>query len=182
MITLERATRLRDQVRQARLQTEVAIDVVPLIADVVEDHDARRLVVQDIVVCWMLLPSAVQAAYAEPRFTIGPLATDEPKCPAISRFIDDYVDEVDRIWTAKTPPEGCLSRAELRTRCREGRYDFVESICERATAEQSPPAEWLARFPVVDSEPPRDGPDAEGDTDETNYEEERQLCQRDRPA
>jgi hypothetical protein len=141
---------LRRELARARLRTDIAVHLIPQITDVVEDHDVRMVVVNDVATCWALLPAAVLATYAKPRFDVEPLRTDGPEQLPVGRFVDDYTNEVDRTWTAVSPPTCTLTEAERHERCLAGWYDFVVGICERTAAGEPPPAEWLARFPAAD--------------------------------
>jgi len=163
MIAETEVTELRRQLEQARLRADVAVDLIPLIDEMVDDHDVRMVVVNDVTACWLLLPATVRAGYAKPRYDVKPRRSDGPDRLPVSWFVHDYVNEVDRAWKAASPPASTLTNTEREEWHLTGWYDFVAGICERTAAGEPPPAQWLARFPAVDNdEAASDGPDDEG--------------------
>ncbi|GAA3249913.1 hypothetical protein ACFO1B_39750 [Dactylosporangium siamense] len=91
------ATRQHD-LEFAFLCLEAAVDLVPLISTVIEDHDGRVVVTRDVVDCWLALPIAMRAAYDIKRLPTAPSFTGRPPVPALSRFVGDYVDVIDESW------------------------------------------------------------------------------------
>src|SRR5258706_11910378 len=73
-----------DAFQIAHLRVKVAVDMAPLIDTMIEDHDGRLVVVADVVDCWMRLTEEVRAIYDDAGSYCG-----------LSRFVGDYVDEID---------------------------------------------------------------------------------------
>ena len=123
----------------ATLRTEVAIDLAPLVDDMLENHDGCLLVVHDIVACWLRLPVSVREAYAS-----------WPNCRPLSRFVSDYVDEIDRAWLAGCDVEPfSLHDTVTDQRCRDGWIRHEAQVRARAAAGQPPSDAWLERFALL---------------------------------
>jgi hypothetical protein len=140
---LRRALRAAATTR-ALLQVEVAIDVVPLISDVVEDHDDRALVVADIVECWLRLPPSARAAY-----------NSWSPFPGLRWFAGDYTEEVDRASVVVADDSySATSIAQAERLCWEGWRRHVRDLRCRRRAAAPPATSWLQRF-ATPSPPPR---------------------------
>ncbi|MEV0131166.1 hypothetical protein AB0H83_22205 [Dactylosporangium sp. NPDC050688] len=121
---------------RALLQVQVAIEVVPLIADVVEDHEDRVLVVADIVDCWLRLPQSARAAYD----SWSPFS-------GLRWFAGDYADEVDQLSVAASDVSySPASIANAETLCRKGWRRHVDDLRRRRSSGTPPPVSWLERF------------------------------------
>jgi hypothetical protein len=117
----------------ANLRVRVAVDPVPLIDTMIEDHDGRLLVVVDVVDCWLQLPQDVCAAYDR-----------EPSYGGLSRFVGDYVDGVNCAWVARcsgTPDE--VSRMDAEELCRQDWREHEADIRRRMAANEPSSAAWL---------------------------------------
>jgi hypothetical protein len=123
----------------ATLRTEVAVDLAPLVDDMLEDHDACLLVVHDIVTCWLRLPASVREAYGS-----------WPKHRPLSRFVSDYVDEIDRAWLVGCEVEPfTLHDTVSDQRCRNGWLRHEAEVRARAAADEPPSDAWLGRFTLL---------------------------------
>ncbi|HSW66087.1 MAG TPA: hypothetical protein VLI54_03035 [Bacillota bacterium] len=131
----------------ANLRTAAAIDFAPLVDDMLEDHDACLVVVDDIVACWLRLPASVREAYAS-----------WPNCRPLSRFVSDYFDEIDRAWLVDCQVESsALHDSVKEEKCHAGWRRHAAQVRARAAAAEPPSDVWLERFAVLAFDP---GPNA----------------------
>lgn len=136
-------TGCRSQIRRCRLDrplqtaaTEAALSVAGLIDDVVEDREARGIVVADIVECWCRLPRAVRRQYG-----------GRPGISGVAGFGGDYVEAVDRHWRAAIDVESfTLHDSVIKELGRLGWSIHVAQAQWRKILGQPPTAEWLASF------------------------------------
>ncbi|MFF5230697.1 hypothetical protein [Dactylosporangium sp. NPDC000521] len=120
----------------ALLEVEVAIDVIALIHDVVEDHDDRALVVADIVECWLRLSPKARAEYD----SWAPFS-------GLRWFAGDYTAEVDRAsLPAEDAPVSPPFPADTDELCYKGWQRHVADLRSRRRTGAPPAAAWLARF------------------------------------
>jgi hypothetical protein len=121
---------LTAQLETANLRVEAALDVIPLIYRVVEDHHSRMVVITDIVDCWLSLDPAVRKEYERQRARNAP----------VGRFGADYVDAVTQ-GVPESPPT----------------LDCLQWLIHTATAQkrrilgEPPSSEWLGRFPMAET-------------------------------
>lgn len=136
---------LQAELERTQLAAEVAIDLVPLLDSMVESHDARRLVVDDMVECWLRLEPAVRKGYSLQVGLAEP--PDPPVHGLLSCFVEHYVDNVEHdIFAAPSwSPTFLGKRADQF--CRDGWMDFEDALRARLAAGEPPPDEWLVRFP-----------------------------------
>ncbi|MEV4135507.1 hypothetical protein AB0J72_25430 [Dactylosporangium sp. NPDC049742] len=124
----------------------MAIDLVPLISTVVEDHNGRAVIARDIVDCWLGLPIAVRARYATKRLPTAPDFAGHAPVHALSRFTGDYVDAIDESWI----PEGTdpyTVDADTADRLHRNAWRRHERhIRERITARRGPDEQFLRKL------------------------------------
>ena len=136
------AARLRHEATVTRLCLDVALDVAPLISDVVEHAEERRLVVRDVVDCWLRLPPSVRDAYSSQAAHTG-----------LELFGGDYVEEVDRAWLTNHTDPYQIPTALAEYLPYLGWQHHVARLQERVRHASPPDSAWLERFATPNAHP-----------------------------
>jgi hypothetical protein len=126
---------------------DVATTVAPLIGDLVDSLEDRRLVVQDIVDGWFALPEETQQHYIAKEFAAR---------PALPLFAQDYVERVDQEAGASNSVYGELPDYLVEKVCLLHWRKHIKGIANRLAAGDPPSAEWLEGFPIPDPDDQRD--------------------------
>jgi hypothetical protein len=133
---IEGAEQSFTELELVNLRADVALEIRGLIGDMVEDIEARRIVVADIVECWTRLEPSVREAYENVRRPSG-----------IAGLVDDYVEEVDRIWLAALDAEPFTPHDHVIDEL--GRLAWCIHIAQvqwRNILRKPPPSDWLAKL------------------------------------
>jgi hypothetical protein len=136
--------RLTAELEAANLRTAVALEVVPLIDNLVEDLTGRSIVVADIVDCWLRLEPTVHKQYGD---------TSNVAASAVGNFAADYANEATDAWQSHET----LKRAEMFHPEAEqmGRLQWnihIAQVQQRTILGESPSQEWLKRFPLPEKD------------------------------
>jgi hypothetical protein len=123
--------------RVANLRVEIAVHIVALIDDMVEDADERHLVIADMVDCWLHLDPTVQTGYEDDQHESGPAA-----------FAADYAAAVDRIWLDQVTEEPFTMHDTVTDDlCRAGWRKHIQLIRSRMDRAAPPDLTWLRHIP-----------------------------------
>jgi hypothetical protein len=122
----------------ARLRLDVALDVVSLLDRVVEEHEGRSVVVNDIVECWLRLDPAVREQYNGLGVVSG-----------LAAFGGEYVDVVDRSWSEFIGVDPYTLHDSVTERLGYFRWQtHIAQVRRRVAAGLPPERDWLAGFPM----------------------------------
>jgi hypothetical protein len=134
--TVELIPDVLHELQVGNLHVCVAVDLIPLIDTMIEDHGGRLVVVADVVDCWLRLPHHVRAAYDR-----------EPRYGGLSRFVGDYFDDIEHAWPAgQSPSPDEVSTDEAEECCRRRWRLHERDIRRRLAAGEPPSDEWLHRI------------------------------------
>jgi hypothetical protein len=135
-----------------RLETRVALAVIPLVSKSVAFMDDRQSIVTDIVRCWLALPEGVKAGYHR----IG-----HPNGHGITYFGYDYVDLVERDGESEAEPGPALSSDLVEEQLVCQRWgDRLDVIMAGRNGGAIPDPAWLAGFPLYPEDLPAAAPGA----------------------
>lgn len=131
--------RMNTELNQANLRTEVALHVVPLIHRLVEDRQARGIVVADIAACWLKLSPEVQNTYQ---------SRSHDATSAVGHFASDYFMEAIDGWLPKqTLTATDLHEKETSEMDRLQWSIHIAQVQQRNILGKPPHEDWLTRFP-----------------------------------
>lgn len=125
----------------AHLRTCVAIELIPLIDDMIEDGDSdgRLALVGDVVDCWLRLPQHIRDSYDK-----------ELRYGGLSRFVGDYIDVIEA-GGFQDPDD--LTEDEAEERCRRKWQQHQADVQRRQLAGEPPSDVWLQRITVEQTRP-----------------------------
>ena len=138
MALARRVDQLTAELDLARLHTQVAITVAPLIYRVVAAPDDHLAVVADVVDCWRRLDPVVRAGYTTGRPGGG-----------INGFANDYPNAAEE-GPADCPDfvPGPYATDPIEEHRGHAWYHHLADLRRRTDRREPPPAAWLARFPL----------------------------------